>query len=152
MLDLKFIRENPDVVREAVRKRRSDLPLDELLDLDRLVMGEQQRLEALQGELNPRSKQVRDTAPEERPALIAENRTLGEQIEALKGELKVHQERLHALLLRVPNIPDESVPEGSGEDDNVPIKHWGTPPHFDFTPLDHVTLMERLDLLDIVRG
>ncbi|HWE60478.1 MAG TPA: serine--tRNA ligase [Chloroflexota bacterium] len=152
MLDLKFIRENPEVVREAARKKRSDLPLDELLALDQKVRQAHQQIQDLRHELNRRSKLVRDATPEERPELIAENRALGQQIERMEHTIKADEERLHELLLCVPNIPDESVPEGSGEDENVPIKYWGTPPRFDFTPRDHVALMEHLNMLDLERG
>lgn len=152
MLDVKFIRENPDLVREAVRKKRSTLPLDELLALDAKVRQANQHIQELRQELNRRSKFVRDAAPDARPPLIAENRALGERIEGMEHASKADEDRLHELLLRVPNIPDPSVPEGSGEEENVPIKHWGMPPQFDFTPKDHVALMESLDMLDLERG
>jgi seryl-tRNA synthetase len=153
MLDLKFIRENPEIVREAVRKKRSDLPLDELLDLDRQVMSERQAIQDIRERQNRVSKGVRTAAtPEEKQALIAEGRALGDEISRRENELKAEDDRLQVLLLRVPNIPDDSVPEGSGEDENVAIRHWGEPPQFDFEPRDHVSLMERLDMLDVARG
>lgn len=153
MLDLKFIRENPEIVREAARKKRSDLPLDELLDLDGQVMRERQGIQDLREEQNHVSASVRDAAtPEEKQSLIARGRALGDEISRRENQLRAEDDRLQALLLRVPNIPDESVPEGNGEEENVAIRHWGEPPHFDFEPRDHVALMERLDMLDIARG
>jgi seryl-tRNA synthetase len=152
MLDLKFIRENPEVVREAVRKKHSAVPLDELLALDRAVRHVHQQVQELRQDLKARSRLVRDTAPEDRPALVTENRALGERIEALERTARVDEERLHELLLRVPNIPDPSVPEGASEEENVPVRHWGVPRTFDFTPQDHVALMERLEMLDLERG
>jgi seryl-tRNA synthetase len=153
MLDLKFIRENPDIVREAVRKKRSTLPLDELLELDRIVMRERQEIQDLREQQNRISKQVRDAdTPEVKQALIAEARALGDEISRRENVLKAEDEQLQALLLRVPNIPDESVPEGNGEEENVAVKHWGDPPRFDFEVQDHVALMERLDMLDLARG
>jgi len=152
MLDLKFIRENPDLVREAVRKKHSTLPLDELLELDQKVSRQNQVIQNLREQLNRRSKAVRDASAEERPAIIQENKALGDQISRHEQALKGDEDRLHALLLRTPNIPDDSVPEGAGEEDNVPVKHWGSPPTFDFTPRDHVELMEGLDMLDLPRG
>src|ERR1035437_1172305 len=153
MLDLKFIRENPDLVREAARKKRNDLPLDELLALDRDVMLERQAINDLREQQNGVSRQVRDAAtPEARQALIAEGRSLGNEIARRESQQKVVDDKLQALLLRVPNIPDPSVPEGNGEDDNVAIRHWGEPPRFDFAPRDHVTLIESLDMLDTARG
>jgi seryl-tRNA synthetase len=153
MLDLKFIRENPEVVREAARKKRSDLPLDELLELDNQVMRERQEIQELREQQNRVSRAVRDAATSaEKQSLIAQGRALGDEISQRENQLKAEDDRLQALLLRVPNIPDESVPEGNGEEENVAIRHWGEPPHFDFEPRDHVTLMERLDMLDIARG
>ena len=153
MLDLKFIRENPDLVREAARKKRNDLPLDELLALDRDVMLERQAINDLRELQNGVSRQVRDAAtPDARQALIAEGRSLGNEIARRESQQKIVDDKLQALLLRVPNIPDPSVPEGNGEDDNVAIRHWGEPPRFDFAPRDHVTLMESLDMLDTARG
>ena len=153
MLDLKFIRENPELVREAARKKRSDLPLDELLELDREVMKERQAIQDLREQQNRVSKSVRDArTPEQKQELIAQGRALGDEISRRENELKMVDDRLQALLLRVPNIPDESVPEGNGEEENVAIRHWGDPPRFDFEPKDHVALMEHLDMLDIARG
>src|SRR5260370_11118572 len=137
MLELKFIRENPEIVREAVRKKRSNLPLDELLELDRAVMREKQEIQDLSTRRNALSKGFKDAGPEQREALRAESAKLGDEISRRELGLKELEERLHALELRVPNIPDPSVPEGDGEEDNVPIPHWGTPRQFDFTPLRH---------------
>ena len=153
MLDLKFIRENPELVREAARKKRSDLPLDELLELDREVMKERQAIQDLREQQNRVSKTVRDAqTPDAKQELIAQGRALGDEISRRENELKIVDDRLQALLLRVPNIPDESVPEGNGEEENVAIRHWGEPPRFEFEPKDHVALMEHLDMLDIARG
>lgn len=152
MLDLKFIRENPDLVREAARKKRNPLPLDELLDLDRSIRQSDQQIQDLRQDLHARSRRYRDASPEERQELNAQNKAIGDQIAQLEHVAKSDKERLHELLLRVPNIPDESVPEGDGEEDNVAVKHWGTPPQFDFVARDHVTLMEQLQMLDTERG
>jgi seryl-tRNA synthetase len=153
MLDLKFIRENQDIVREAIRKKRSDLPLDELLDLDRSVMQDRQLIQDLRETQNRVSKRVRDAATAEvKQALIAEGRSLGDDIAQRENQLKTTDEKLRELLLRVPNIPDDSVPEGSGEDENVAVRHWGEIPSFAFAPRDHVALMESLEMLDLARG
>ena len=152
MLDRTFIREHPDVVREAARKKRVDLPLDRLLALDGDLLHVQQRLQSLNQERNEVSKKTGAAAPDERAALIERGKALREEIKGLEAERDVLQAELDALLLRVPNIPDPSVPEGADEADNVEVKRWGEPPHFDFTPLEHTTLMERLGLLDVERG
>ena len=152
MLELKFIREHPEIVREAVRKKRSSLPLDDLLELDRTVMGERQIIQDLNTRRNSLSRGFKDATPEQREALKAESGQIGDEISRREIDIKALEAQLHALLLRVPNIPDPSVPEGAGEEDNVPVRHWGTLRSFDFTALDHVTLMERLNLLDLERG
>ena len=152
MLELKFIRENPELVREAARKKRNDLPLDELLALDERVRQDHQRIQDLQTELNSGSKGFRIATSEGKEELRLRGQALRAEIDALKGHIKGDEDRLHDLLLRVPQIPDPSVPEGDGEDGNVPIAYWGTPPQFEFTPLDHVALMERHAMLDTERG
>jgi len=152
MLDLKFIRENPELVREAARKKRNDLPLDELLALDERVRQNDKHIQDLQTELRSGSKDFRAATPEGKEGLRLRGQALKVEIDALKGSAKGDEDRLHDLLLRVPQIPDPSVPEGDGEDGNVPVAHWGTPPQFEFTPLDHVALMEQHAMLDIERG
>ena len=152
MLDLKFIRENPELVREAARKKRNDLPLDELLALDERIRQNDKHIQDLQTALRSGSKDFRAATPEGKEDLRLRGQALKVEIDALKGSAKGDEDRLHDLLLRVPQIPDPSVPEGDGEDGNVPVAHWGTPPQFDFTPLDHVALMERHAMLDIERG
>src|SRR5437016_13367644 len=105
MLARSFIRENPDLVREAIRKKRSTLALDDLLALDQRVLDAQSRVDSLRAEQNRISKQVPKAAPEARQGLIAEGRVLGDEISRLENELRPNEERLHELLLRVPNIP-----------------------------------------------
>src|SRR6185312_15080285 len=106
MLELKFIRENPDLVREAARKKRSNVPLDELLELDRTVLRERQTIQDLSTRRNALSRGFKDASPEKRDELKAESTAIGDEIGRREGVLKELDGRLHALLLRVPNIPD----------------------------------------------
>lgn len=152
MLSRQFIRENPDLVREAARKKRVNLPLDRLLELDARVETLTRAIQERNEESNRISKATGKASPEERQTLIERGRQLRDELKELEGEQRTLESELHELLLRVPNIPDPSVPEGDDESGNVPIKYWGTPTEFDFTPLDHVTLMERLGILDLERG
>lgn len=152
MLSRQFIRENPDAVREAARKKRVDLPLDRLLELDAEVAQLTRRIEEARKESNSVSKSTGKATPDERGALIERGRVLREQIAGLEAEQRVLESELNELLLRVPNIPDPSVPEGVDESDNVPVSYWGEPPRLDFAPLDHVALMEWLGILDVERG
>src|SRR5205823_5306972 len=98
------------------------------------------------------SRSTAGAAPEDRAALIERGKVLREEIGVLEGDLRALEAELHDLLLRVPNIPDPSVPEGADESANVPVKYWGEPPRFAVPPRDHVALMERLDMLDVERG
>ncbi|MBB5233354.1 serine--tRNA ligase [Deinococcus budaensis] len=143
MLDLKFIRENPDAVKRAIEVKGVALDLDELLRLDRDLVAMKQQVEALQTERNANAKLVPRAAPDERPALIQKGKDLGEELKGLEPQLRAHEDRLHQLLLRVPNIPHSSVPVGRDDSENVELRREGTLPEFAFSPLDHVELLER---------
>ena len=154
MLDMAFIRNHPDVVKEAARVKNNTLDIDYLLEVDRKVLELQHQVEETRAEQNRVSKEIprvgKDT--EKRDALIAEGKRLGDQIKAMEPGLNELVEERYQLLLLVPNIPDPSTPIGKDENDNVPIKYWGEKPRFNFEPLDHYTLMQNLDLVDIERA
>lgn len=154
MLDLTFIRNNPDLVKEAARVKRNPIDIDHLLEVDRQVTTLQHQVEDTRAQQNQLSKHVQKAAKDkaERDILIAEGKALAEHIKAMEPQLNELLEERKQLLYRVPNIPDPSTPIGNDESDNVPIKHWGKLPTFDFEPLDHYALMQRLDLVDIERA
>lgn len=151
MLDLKFIRENPDAVREAIRVKNVALDLGDLLQRDRDLVALKQRVEAMQTERNANAKLVPRASPEERPALIQRGKDLGEELKALEPELRGAEDALRQLLLRVPNIPLPSVPVGKDDEDNVELRREGTLPSFDFTPLDQVEILEKQGWADFER-
>lgn len=156
MLDLAFIRNNPAVVKEAARVKNNPIDVDALLDLDQQVLTTQRQVEEARARQNQLSKRMQEAAKnkdnELRMALIAEGKQLAEQIKATEPQLKVLEEQRYQMLLLVPNIPDPNAPIGKDESENVPVKHWGELPHFDFEPLDHFALMQKHDLLDIERA
>src|SRR6266852_595742 len=154
MLDLAFIRSHPDIVKEAVRVKYNTLDIDYLLEVDRRVLDLQPEVEAARAEQNKISKRVQQAGKDKalRDALIAEGKGLAEQIKALEPTLKQLEEDRQQLLYLVPNIPDPSAPIGKDENDNVPIRDWGEKPTFDFEPLDHYALMQKLDVVDIERA
>ncbi len=156
MLDLAFIRNHPDAVKEAARVKNNPIDIDALLDLDQQVLTLQRKVEETRAEQNRLSKLVQDAGKKKdielRNTLIAEGRQFAEQIKAMEPQLKELEELRYQQLLLVPNIPDPSAPIGKDENDNVPVKYWGEQPTFDFEPLDHYTLMQKLDLVDIERG
>src|SRR6266704_5318408 len=154
MLDLAFIRNHPDVVKEAARVKDNTLDIDQLLEVDRQVLDLQHEVEEARAEQNKISKRVQQAGTDKalRDALIAEGKGLAEQIKAFEPRLRQLEEERQQLLYLVPNIPDPSAPIGKDESDNVPVKYWGTLPEFPFEPRDHYTLMQELDMVDIERG
>ena len=153
MLDLAFIRNNPDIVKEAARVKNNNIDIDYLLEVDRQVLSLQREVEEARARQNKLSKEIQQAGKdkEKRDTLIAEGKQLAEQIKSLEPQLNTLIEERYQLLLLVPNIPDPSAPIGKDENDNVPVKYWGTIPTFDFEPLDHYALMQKLDLVDIER-
>jgi seryl-tRNA synthetase len=116
MLSLQFIRENPDVVREAVARRHTTAPIDDILQLDGQRRGLLTDMESLKAERNQAGKRIGATSDAgERQRLIDEMRGVSERIDALEKDLRETEERLNALLLEVPNIPQPDVPLGDGE-------------------------------------
>jgi seryl-tRNA synthetase len=154
MLDLAFIRSNPEAVKEAARLKNNTLDIDYLLEVDRQVTALQRQVEEARAQQKQLSRQVQAAGKDQarRDALIAESKQLGEQIKNMEPRLNTLIEERLQLLYLVPNIPDPSAPIGKDESDNVPIKYWGTLPEFDFTPKDHYALMQGMDMVDLERG
>jgi seryl-tRNA synthetase len=144
MLDLKFIRENPEIVRQAVKNRHDSTPVDEILRLDT------QRRQKV-GELD-NLRQERKAVSKEREQAQERGRALRAEIQALEEEVRRLDEQLGELLLQVPNIPQPDVPLGKDDSENVTIRTWGEPKKFDFKPIPHWTLGENLKIIDFERG
>ncbi len=144
MLDLKFIRENPELVKKAIANRHDTAPIDEILKLDTERRQGIVRLDNLRQERKAVSKE-REKAQERGRALRAE-------IQALEEDAKKLDERLSEILLQVPNIPQSDVPVGAGAEDNQIIRAWGEPKKLDFPALPHWELGEKLDIIDFERG
>ena len=152
MLDIRFIREQPGLVQAGARKKRIDVDIRQLLEVDeqrRRLLG---RVEDLKAQRNKMSREIATLQGEPRQAAIAAMKEVAAESKGLEGSLRDTESAYEALMLRVPNVPADEVPEGETDADNVVIKTWGEPPHFDFTPLDHVELGERLDIIDIPRA
>ncbi|HID95134.1 MAG TPA: serine--tRNA ligase [Candidatus Latescibacteria bacterium] len=151
MLDLKFIRKNPDLVREGARKKGMNIRLDEILKLDegrRKLIGEVEGLRAAQKKANLEMRE----RPERKEGLIQEMKQVSQDLKEAEALLKRTEESLNALLLEIPNLPHESVPEGKDETENVVVRRWGEPKDLGFKPKDHVTLGQELDIIDIGRA
>ncbi len=153
MLDIKFIRENKDLIAEGARKKRIKFDVDALLKADdkrRALLVEIEKMRAEQNEVSLRLPQLKDLA--QKNELLSEMKVLKEKLQKEEEKLKDVMKDWQALMLSVPNIPDISVPEGDNEESNKQIKVWGIIPKFDFRPKDHIELMEKLDLADFETG
>jgi seryl-tRNA synthetase len=158
MLSLKFIRENPDLVRQAVAKRRDTAPIDEILDLDERRRSLLAAVESLKATRNQTSQQI-GRMKEKPPELLAEMRRVGDRIKELDAEVASAEGELERLLLFVPNLPHSSVPEGEDESDNQVIRTWGDPERLpttgqaaDFALRAHWDIATELGLIDFERG
>ena len=130
MLDLRFIRENTEIVRKAVAARNDSAPIDEILELDEQRRSNLAKLEELRRERKTASRAKDEDSREK-------GRLLRDQIKNLEDIIREIEASLNDRLLRVPNIPQPSVPEGKSEDDNIIVRWQGNLPPVDFTPLPH---------------
>jgi seryl-tRNA synthetase len=144
MLDLKFIRDNPDVVRKAIKDRQDSAPLDEILKLDGERRQKLLELEELRHQRKELAKQKSGAAEK--------GRTIRTEIQKLEETVRGLDKRIEDLLLQLPNIPHPTTPIGKSEDDNPIIRSWGEPRKFDFKPAPHWKLGEDLDIIDFERG
>ena len=152
MLDRRFIRENPDAVKDAVRKKGIDLDVDELLDLDRATRKLQHELDQAQSRRKSSAKEFAKADDARRAELRAEHTELEAQLRELREQLAEATEKLNALLLLTPTIPWDGAPVGPDESANVVVRSVGTPPEFGFKPLDHVELLEKRGWADFTRA
>ncbi len=154
MLDIKFIRQNPDLVKAALAKRNSKLDLSELLELDEkrrelIVKGDE-----LKAKRNQASAEIGRAKKEggDMQAAAAGMKEVSNAIKELDAELKAIEESMNDIVMGIPNIPSESVPVGRDESDNIEMRVWGEKPSFDFAVKDHQDLGEDLGILDFKRA
>ena len=153
MLDIKFIRENKEVVIAGAKKKHMTIDIDRLIALDDQRKELQQKIDEKRSEQNIASTAIMATQD------AAEKQAIIEKMTGVKETLKLIEESLaevmkewRILMLHVPNVPDMSVPDGDSDADNQEIKAWGEKPQFDFTPKSHTELMLALDMVDFDRG
>ncbi len=154
MLDLNLIRENPDLVRTALKNRQMDVsPVDDILRLDENRRSLLTQVEALKAERNAVSKEIgRSKDATEREKKIAAMREVGDQITTFDKDVAEVEAELHAITSAIPNIPDERTPIGVSEDENVVLRTVGQLLEFDFEPKPHWELGPALGILDFERG
>lgn len=154
MLDIKYIRENPDSVKQGVANKNSKIDIDKILDLDRerrdIVTG----MEALREKRNKASGEIAVMKKNKQDATeqIAAMKAVGDQISADEDRLRVVEDNLNQMLMMVPNLPHETTPVGRDESANVQVREWGTKPKFGFTPQAHWDLGAKLGMFDLERG
>ena len=151
MISIELLRNEPDRVKDALKRRGEEAPIDRVLELDvrrRSVIAEADGLRARRNEVSRQLGQTKERPPE----LIQEMRDVGGRIKTLEDENRRTEEEIDSILLAIPNIPREDVPLGEDESDNVVVRTVGEPPSFSFDPLPHWELGERLDIIDFKRG
>jgi seryl-tRNA synthetase len=152
MLDIKFIRENPDDVRWAASVKGVDFDVDGVIALGDRVRSLTTAVDEGQRIRREISEQFKSSDPSARDDLRLRAKTNDEELKANRATLEELREQLRDQLLRAPNVPWTGAPVGAGEESNVVIAEWGTPPSFDFEPLDHVDLMEKRGWVDFERA
>jgi len=154
MLDIKFVRENIDLVRKKMDERGQNINLDKFAELDRQRRCTLQEVEILRSERNKVSREIgkRKQNKEDSSDLIAKMVEVSGRIKQLDETLKETESNLQDLIMIIPNIPHKSVVYGTGEEDNPVVRTWGKKPEFDFEPAPHWDIGENLNILDFGRG
>lgn len=152
MLDIKFIRENADIIKLGAAKKRIAVDIDRLLEVDSERKRLRQELDAKRSEQTRRSNEIQRAEGVEREKILEAMRHLKNGMTESEEKLKEVMVEWQKLMLMVPNIPDMSVPDGESDAENIEVKKWGEPVAFDFTPKSHVELMTALGMADFERG
>ena len=151
MLDPKYIRENIDLVKEAIEKKKASVDLDFWLKLDKEKRALQQKAEEVKHQQKVASQEITQN-PEKKEELIKAVSQTKQQIKKWEKELKKIEKKWKDILMEIPNPPAPEMPVGQDENDNVVIKKWGEKPQFDFSPQDHMALGEKLNLIDVKKA
>lgn len=153
MLDIKFIRNNKDIIQAGAKKKLIDVDISKLIELDDIRLSLLKEVEELRSEINRVSKDIgRDQDPSLKIQLIEEMRVVKEDLRSKEEKLKNTMVDWRKMMLEVPNIPDITVPNGETDEDNREIKVWGEKTEFDFEPKDHIEIMKNLGMVDFERG
>lgn len=149
MLDIKFIRENKDIVQAGAKKKRVEIDLDKLIALDDERLKILKEVEELRAEVNRVSNDiVRDQDPALKIQLIEEMRGVKEEIKSKEDQLKKIIEEWQKIMLKIPNIPSVDTPEGKDDSGNQVVRTWGDKPQFSFTPKEHYEIGKNLGIID----
>ena len=148
MLDIKFIRENPDVVKNAAKVKNIAIDIDKLLDMDKDIVSLKKQDQELRTDLNNISDKIKSASNEDRPELIEKSREEKSKLKEISEELNSKSEELKNLLYLTPTIPSPEAPIGDGDKDNLVVKQVGEKPEFDFEPRNQMDLLEINDWAD----
>ena len=152
MLDIHFIRENADLIKDGARKKHIEIDIDRLIAVDEERKQLRNDLDAKRAEQNRASFNIVNIQGEEKNKLLESLKFLKDSMTEIEEKLAKVMEEWQRLMLCVPNIPDMTVPEGESDADNVEVRTWGEIPSFSFTPKDHIELMTGLGIADFERG
>lgn len=152
MLDIKFIRDNKDIVAAGAKKKHIDVDLDQLIKVDDQRRALQQTIDQKRAEQNAASETIAKALPADRGEIILKMQALKESLKQEEDTLAEVMKEWRALMVQVPNVPDISVPDGESDADNQESKVWGDIPAFDFPVKSHVDLMLEHDMADFERG
>lgn len=152
MLDIKFIRENKELIAAGAKKKHMEVDLDRLIIVDDRRKELQGMLDEKRAQQNAASQKMATADAAERQKIIEEMGAIKEALKEEEDELKDVMQEWRSLMVQVPNIPDMTVPEGDGDEDNQEVKRWGEQTKFTFTPKSHIDLMLAHDMADLDRG
>jgi len=154
MLDIKFIRENTEKVRDSLRRKKDKFDLDGLLEVDakrRQCLYEVDQLKNKQNQVTKEIPKIKASG-QDVSKIMEEMKILSDKIKEDDNQIRDLDQKLEYLLLRIPNIPNDKVPDGESDSDNVEIRKWGQPRSFDFEPKAHWDIGEKLDILDFEKA
>ena len=153
MLDIKFIRQNPNKVKEGCKNKRVEVDIDRLLEVDKKRRETLQALEDIRSQKNKANKEIQEAKnKKEKDKIILKMRELDKNSDRLTKTLKELEGEFNNLMLQIPNLPLADVPIGGDERDNVVLREWGEKPKFDFKPKNYLAISENLDLIDVKRA
>ena len=152
MLDIKFIREHPEKIKEALQKRSMVFDVDYLLEVDQKRRKKIKEVDDMRKQHNEMSKRIPILQGDEKQSMIEESKSLKVQLGDAEFEVKALEEEFISLMHKIPNIPESHVPVGKDENDNMVLREVGDKPKFDFKPRDYIELGEKLDFIDTQRA
>ncbi len=152
MIDIKEIRSNPNLYKDAARNKNFDADIDALLEIDGRLLDSKKRLQEIATEKNSLGKNIPKLSGDEKATALSRLSELKKEEGSLNETIKELQPQFDAWLLQVPQPPDPSVPLGKDDKENVELRTWGDIRQFDFEPKDHIQLGMDLDIIDVERG